>query len=136
MSKRTALSVFLVLCLAASPLAHAQGAAPPLVPKKRVDPEWPRAALTSGISGTVRVAGTVAKDGSVKEVHVIESHPAGMFDASAIRAVKQWTFEPHVVDGVATEREFEHLLKRIEMIQREPVYPPPPPYRPYPWPMI
>jgi uncharacterized repeat protein (TIGR03843 family) len=35
-----------------------------------------------------------------------------------------------------TEREYEALEQRVEAIDRLRVYPPPPAYRPYPWPMI
>jgi uncharacterized repeat protein (TIGR03843 family) len=35
-----------------------------------------------------------------------------------------------------TETELQRLRHRIEVIGRERVYPPPPPWRPYPWPMI
>jgi uncharacterized repeat protein (TIGR03843 family) len=35
-----------------------------------------------------------------------------------------------------SERELARLAQRIDVITRERVFPPPPPWRPYPWPMI
>lgn len=40
------------------------------------------------------------------------------------------------LESLISEREFERLLERIELIDRLRAYPPPPAYRPYPWPMI
>jgi uncharacterized repeat protein (TIGR03843 family) len=38
--------------------------------------------------------------------------------------------------SLISPREFEGFVERIGMIDRSRVYPPPPAYRPYPWPMI
>ena len=40
------------------------------------------------------------------------------------------------LQALLAPREFEKLQERIELIDRRRVFPPPPSYRPYPWPMI
>jgi TonB family protein len=113
MSKPTALSAILCLvlsfpCGASAPVPDPNG---DLIPTKRVEPRFPHEALVKRISGWVRVAGTVAADGSVLEVHVVESAPPGMFDDSALRAVKGWQFKPRIVEGAAVARPFEQTIK-------------------------
>ena len=59
-----------------------------------VPPVYPRQALEDEIEGTVRVRITVDTDGRVKSAEVIESTPAGVFDAATLAAVKRWRFQP------------------------------------------
>lgn len=114
MSRPSALSAILCLCLSAATFAFAEDAAPPadgdLIPIKRVEPKMPREALLKMTNGRVRVAGTVAADGSVTEVHVVESTPPGVYDDATLHAVKQWKFKPRIVDGVAVARPFEQTI--------------------------
>lgn len=74
-----------------------------LVPIKRPAPGYPRQALAAGITGWVDLAVTVAADGSIREVSVIESRPPSVFEKAAMEAVRRWKFQPKVVDGVAVE---------------------------------
>jgi len=91
-----------------------EGTAPPsgsdLIPIRRVEPQFPREAIVEGISGYVVLEGIVDEKGNVKTVQVIESKPKFVFDASALRAVKQWKFKPRILDGVAVERPFTQRL--------------------------
>lgn len=68
-----------------------------------VPPVYPRQALEDEIEGTVRVRITVDTDGRVKSAEVIESTPAGVFDAATLAAVKRWRFKPAEVNGRAVE---------------------------------
>lgn len=68
-----------------------------------VPPVYPRQALEEQIEGTVRVRITVDTDGRVKSAEVIESTPAGVFDAATLAAVKRWRFKPAEVNGQAVE---------------------------------
>ncbi|MEA5444421.1 TonB family protein [Gammaproteobacteria bacterium AB-CW1] len=60
----------------------------------RVAPEWPRSALTKGISGSVTMGLVIDADGQVTHIEVMESTPEGIFDRAAIRAVQQWRYQP------------------------------------------
>jgi TonB family protein len=67
------------------------------------DPEYPERALAQKISGAVTVEFIVGTKGETLDVRVVASEPAGIFDRSAINAVKRWRYEPHTVDGVPQE---------------------------------
>ena len=69
-----------------------------------VAPKYPRTAERRGDSGWVDVLFTVTLDGTVRDVEVRDSQPAGTFDKAAIRAVEKWTFEPVVENGVVVEK--------------------------------
>ena len=50
------------------------------------------AARTAGLSGKVMLKLLVAVDGSVKQVQVESSEPAGVFDQAAVDAASKWHF--------------------------------------------
>ncbi|MFL0797270.1 MAG: energy transducer TonB [Cellvibrionaceae bacterium] len=66
-------------------------------------PMYPTQAVVERIEGFVVVGFTVTKDGSVKDPVVIDASPEGVFDRSALRAVKRFKYRPRVVDGVAQD---------------------------------
>jgi len=66
---------------------------------KMTAPQYPEAARKRGIEGWVEVAFTVMPNGSVDEVEVRNASPAEVFDDAAVRAVRQWRFEPVVRNG-------------------------------------
>lgn len=61
-------------------------------------PAYPAEALDGGVEGTVVTRILIEKDGSVSDAEVVESL-GEPFDASALEAVRQWTFEPATLDG-------------------------------------
>lgn len=68
-------------------------------PLVKVAPVYPRNALRRGIQGYVVVQFDVTEKGRVKKPVVIESKPYGIFDRSAINAVKKFRYRPRIVDG-------------------------------------
>jgi len=64
---------------------------------KKVEPIYPEAARKAGIKGTVLLEATTDIYGRVKNVRVLESIPE--LDQAAIDAVKQWIYEPALIDG-------------------------------------
>ena len=69
-----------------------------------VAPKYPRGAQRRNLSGWVDVVFTVTKDGSVKDVDIINSQPGDTFVNSATRAVEKWLFEPIVENGEPVEK--------------------------------
>jgi TonB family protein len=59
-----------------------------------VEPVYPPVAEQLGRSGMVELQFTVEPNGSVDQINVTHAEPAGMFDAAAIAAVRQWRYEP------------------------------------------
>ncbi|HKY19867.1 MAG TPA: energy transducer TonB [Vicinamibacterales bacterium] len=63
----------------------------------RVEPDYPVIAVAGKISGTVVLEATVNESGAVADVHVLRSIP--LLDQAAIKAVKQWRYQPLVLNG-------------------------------------
>jgi protein TonB len=70
--------------------------APKLI--NRVEPKYPDIALAARTSALLIVEATVGTDGRVSEVKVLRGHP--LFDEAAIEAVKQWRYQPLLLNGI------------------------------------
>jgi protein TonB len=66
---------------------------------KKVDPEYPEAARQAKVEGIVILEATIDGDGKVQSVKVLRSVPE--LDQAALDAVKQWVYEPMLIDGKA-----------------------------------
>jgi TonB family protein len=64
---------------------------------KKVEPVYPDEARKAGIEGTVTVEATTDDRGRVQNVKVLRSIPE--LDQAAVDAVKQWVYEPMLIDG-------------------------------------
>jgi TonB family protein len=64
-----------------------------------VAPVYPADAQAARIQGVVIVEATIDASGAVSEARVVRSVP--MLDQAALDAVRQWKYDPTVVDGVA-----------------------------------
>jgi protein TonB len=87
-------------------LSRADGDSTPLV---RVPPRYPILATRRGIEGRVLVSFTIGKDGSVYDVRVLAAEPPDVFDAAAVKAVRQWRYEPKIVDGDPVEQRDQRI---------------------------
>lgn len=79
------------------------GLVPPrIIPSTRALPQYPAAARRAGLLGTVILMIVVEADGSVGQIEVLRSPDQRWgFDLSAIDAVKQWRYEPALMNGSA-----------------------------------
>ena len=66
-------------------------------------PTYPRNALRMGREGYVLIEFDVDTDGSVLDPYVIESEPTGVFERSAIKAVRKWLYEAPTYNGVSVK---------------------------------
>ena len=66
-------------------------------------PDYPLAAMTQRIAGSVTLEYTVDTRGEPRDIHVVEATPPGVFDQSAINAVKRWRYAPMTVKGSAVD---------------------------------
>ena len=69
--------------------------APALI--RRVEPDYPGVAVAAIVSGTVILEATVNEAGVVTDVKVLRS--IILLDQAAIKAVKQWRYEPLMLNG-------------------------------------
>ena len=65
---------------------------PPLVATEAPRPVYPRSA--AGVSGWVRIECFVTPRGRVRDIRIVDSKPAGVFDKAAIAAMKRARFAP------------------------------------------
>jgi len=65
---------------------------------KDVPPTYPPIAQSARVQGVVILEATIGPDGHVQDVKVLRSIP--LLDASAIDAVKQWTYSPTLLNNV------------------------------------
>lgn len=77
---------------------------------KTVNPVYPEAARKRGLEGWVELAFTVQPNGSVDDVEVRNASPADIFDEAAVRAIRQWRFEPVMRNG---EKVSQRALVRL-----------------------
>lgn len=71
--------------------------------KKQVTPKYPELARAARVQGSVVLIAYIDKSGSVKDLKVLSGHP--MLVQAAMDAVKQWEYEPYVLDGEPTNVE-------------------------------
>ena len=77
----------------------AEGALQPPTLIKEVAPVYPEAARTAKVEGVVILSVKADETGKIVDVMVLRSIP--LLDQAAIDAVKQWVYEPTVVQGKA-----------------------------------
>jgi protein TonB len=73
----------------------------PAVLIRKRDPIYPLLARQSRISGIVRLAVTIGTDGRVRGAKVVSGHP--VLHQEAIDAVRQWLYQPALLNGVPIE---------------------------------
>ena len=61
--------------------------------------EYPRRAIRLGIEGNVKLEFDVDTDGAVLDPYVVEASPQGVFERSAIKAVRKWVYVPPSFNG-------------------------------------
>ncbi len=66
-----------------------------------VQPAYPRLAKDAHVMGIVKLSATIASNGSVKDLHVVSGNP--LLVQAAVNAVKQWTYQPTVLNGKPVE---------------------------------
>lgn len=77
------------------------GDATPIV---RIEPKYPVKAAREGKEGWVKLRFTIAKDGSTKDIEVIDAQPARLFDSEAKRALAKWKYNPRMEGGKPLEQ--------------------------------
>ena len=75
-----------------------------LMQTRYVDPVYPTSAQARGTEGWVDLIFTVRPDGSTTDVSVTAAEPAGIFEQSAMSAVRRWRYQPVRRDGRAVEQ--------------------------------
>lgn len=74
-----------------------------------VVPKYPHIALKAGIRGTVDMEVTIDETGKVIDVKAIRGHT--LLRKAAVDAVRQWRYEPNIIDGVPRVTVFTTKIK-------------------------
>lgn len=108
----------LLLVVSLASLAFAQETAPQRVQVdrkqmaeqivKKVDPVYPPLAKQARIQGTVALKVVISKTGDVENVQLISGHP--MLASAAIEAVRQWEYNPYLLNGEPIEVETKVMV--------------------------
>jgi len=69
----------------------------------KIDPIFPWEAFVKGIEADITVRFTVTKEGRVVGASIVKSDSSGIFDDSALKAIKEWRFKPAIKDGEPTD---------------------------------
>ena len=75
-----------------------------LLLRSSVKPNYPESALERRTEGWVDLVFTVRADGRIADVSVSAAEPAGIFEQSAMAAVRRWRYEPVKREGRAVEQ--------------------------------
>ncbi|MBN2346140.1 MAG: energy transducer TonB [Candidatus Aminicenantes bacterium] len=74
---------------------------------KKVNPVYPEEALQKRIEGMVRIEATTDEKGDVVSARIVPSEsPQPLLEEAALAALRQWKYEPFMVDGKAKEVTF------------------------------
>ena len=68
---------------------------------RRVDPVYPTIAKTAHISGVVHLHAIISKDGTIRELEVVDGSP--WLAQAALAAVRQWRYRPTLLSGEPVE---------------------------------
>jgi protein TonB len=63
----------------------------------KATPLYPIIAKTAGVQGTVVLAATISKAGTVDDLRVVSGPP--MLQLAALNAVRQWRYKPYLLNG-------------------------------------
>lgn len=66
-------------------------------------PQYPPIALTMRLEGTVVLAATISKSGTIENLRVTSGSP--MLQQAALNAVRTWRYRPYLLDGEPVEVE-------------------------------
>ncbi len=87
-----------------------------VVPLVRVNPIYPKRAKMMKKEGYVKLEFLINTAGRVKDISIVESHPQGLFDVAARRALLKWKFNPKIENEQAVEQkavvQIDFKLKR------------------------
>ncbi len=85
------------------------------LPIVKVQPIYPRRALSRGIEGYVIVEFMVTKLGTTQDIKVVEAKPTGYFERAAIKAAQKFKYKPKVINGEPVDVAGVRNLIRFEM---------------------
>jgi TonB family protein len=85
---------------------------------QKVQPSYPKQALRAGLQGPVVLQAWIGRDGTIREVKLIRG--SLLLGQAAYKAVKQWRFQPYLLNGRAVEAQtYVTIDFRLPLISRQ-----------------
>jgi protein TonB len=78
---------------------------------RKVEPKYPPLAIAARIHGSVVLAAVISKAGTIENLKLVSGHP--MLVPAAINAVRQWQYQPYVLNGEVIEVETQITVNFI-----------------------
>lgn len=72
-----------------------------VMPLHRVEPNYPAKALQRGVEGYVTLRFNIDELGKTRDIEVVDSNPKRYFEREAMLALRNWKYQPKMVDGKA-----------------------------------
>lgn len=72
-----------------------------VMPLHRVEPNYPAKALQRGVEGYVTLRFNIDELGKTRDIEVLDSNPQRYFEREAMLALRNWKYQPKIVDGKA-----------------------------------
>jgi protein TonB len=69
----------------------------------KVNPQYPPAARSARVQGSVVMRATIGTDGTIQQLRVVSGNP--LLVNAAMDAVKKWRYRPYLLDGKPVEGE-------------------------------
>ena len=69
----------------------------------QVRPQYPVIAREARVEGSVVLKAIIAKDGTIQHLQLVSGNP--LLVSSAINAVKEWRYQPYLLNGTPVEVE-------------------------------
>ncbi|MGI2170443.1 TonB family protein [Shewanella sp. MF05960] len=84
------------------------------LPVIRIEPTYPVNAAKEGVNGYVQMSFDINPTGSVANVNVIKASPKGVFDTSAVEALKQWKYQPSATGFKGLQVQLDYVIHQPE----------------------
>lgn len=98
---------------------QAADAADDIKPIMRVEPRYPLVAAQAKIEGYIVAEFDIQPDGQVKNIQVLKSVPAQVFDKEAVRALQQWAYSPSATGVKRAKVQLDFMMDPVsEDIER------------------
>jgi protein TonB len=68
---------------------------------KKVQPAYPRNALSMRVEGAVELTATISKEGDITHIKIVSGD--SQLTRAAAEAVKQWKYKPYLLNGEPVE---------------------------------
>lgn len=77
----------------------------------QVAPQYPPRARAKNIAGQVVMNLLIGAQGDVQDAKIVNATPSGIFDQSALQAVRQWRFQPAMYKGAPVVVRAQQVMK-------------------------